>query len=38
MDLKSAGSDDARSVTKTDTKILMVHHTAMWYRKPFFEC
>lgn len=38
MDMKSAvGSKDAGSVTKSDTKILMVHHTAMWYRKPFFR-
>ena len=29
MDMKSQG--------RSNTKILMVHHTAMWYRKPFFR-
>lgn len=28
---------DLKSQEKSDTKILMVHHTAMWYRKPFFR-
>lgn len=28
---------DLKSVETSDTKILMVHHTAMWYRKPFFR-
>jgi len=28
---------DLKSVKTSDTKILMVHHTAMWYRKPFFK-
>jgi glycosyltransferase involved in cell wall biosynthesis len=28
---------DLRSSKAFDTKILMVHHTAMWYRKPFFR-
>jgi glycosyltransferase involved in cell wall biosynthesis len=28
---------DLKSAERFDTKILMVHHTAMWYRKPFFR-
>jgi len=28
---------DLKSQETSDTKILMVHHTAMWYRKPFFK-
>lgn len=28
---------DLKSVETSETKILMVHHTAMWYRKPFFR-
>ena len=28
---------DMKSAETSDIKILMVHHTAMWYRKPFFR-
>lgn len=28
---------DLKQGKTSDTKILMVHHTAMWYRKPFFR-
>lgn len=28
---------DLKSAETSYTKILMVHHTAMWYRKPFFR-